>query len=848
MNQLKFATLPLMLLGLLYAGGSGAQDSGTGIDFATGSKVDALVVSPKHHDCDPRGMTWLSPERKRSPSGVLYICAPEVIEKQHNDWLRSGQVGIGWLATSGDTGAANWLRYTDWDDRAIGIFTLSLVRPYDGTYVELRASHAGSDNQYGKLIVGRPGHYKVEAFARSQPNVMSTTARSIWNGVGSHQLTLAGGLEPAQSTPAQVAAVSAAATPMRLQVTRDKQGLGLNYFFSSRWTGYFSATNEERRGARAFGGAFFFNFPFPGNGGAHETPRPIDDSTVNVNSGLRYIGNVWRMDLAYRGSLYRGRRDAFTYENPFALWTVVGGARSISPLLGEFATEPDNDYHDLRATVTRKISMNGELSLSGGGGSMRQNQALLAPANCTGSFGIDLSPLGSPVNPFLFDCADWNTSASLSRRTADLRIDTTQADANLVLQPSHKTTIRANAKFRREDYRNTYLAFNPLTGQWGYIAENGAQGAVVPGEMGIFDPVLSPSVITRIRSLPLDKEIREVSVGGDFRPDRHNTFGVTFTYTDTERSNRERRSVEDSVLKLNWANRTLEWMVFRANYQFLKRKGDEYNFNPYEFTFSSSLPEFVPDPAATPPHTVDALRKYDVAGRDQHKLSFIATLMPTPTTSLGATLRGDWNDYDAELGRQSYDTWGLSFSWDWQPTMQTTASAYIGWDQATLGMANVNEIATAPADPTLGGVVYPESGRWWMEDKHRNRNAGATFTHDFGSVKFDASWSFVHTRGITGFTYASPAALAWPALAEPDMAGRFPQMTYRVNSLGIGLSIPLKDRWALRVFDTYEHSQITDWHYQGLDDGLVIDHRTYLDAGPTGYSANLFGVMLEVKL
>lgn len=847
MKYIKFATSTLILSSLFFAGSTFAQDSGTGIDFAFGSKIDAMVKAP-HHDCDPRGMSWLSAERKRSPSGALYICAPEILAEQHGNWVRSGQLSLGWLFTGGDTSAANWLRYSDWNDHPIGVFGLSMARPSDGTYVELRASHVSSDNQYAKLVAGRAGHYKVEAFARSQPNVMSTTAHSIWNGVGTHQLTLAGGLLPAQNLPEQVAAVSAAATPVRLQVTRDKQGLALNYFFDRRWTGYFGATNEQRKGARAFGGAFFFNYPFPGNGGAHETPRPIDDSTVNVNSGMRYVGNVWRMDLAYRGSLYRSRRDLFTYENPFALWTVVGGATSISPLVGEFATEPDNDHHDLRATLTRKLSMNGELSLSAGGGSMRQNAALLPPANCTGSFGIDLSPLGSPVNPYLFDCADWNTPAALSRRTADLRIDTTQADANLVLQPSQKTTLRANAKFRREDYRNSYLAFNPTTGQWGYVAENGAQGAVVPGEMGIYDPVLTPGVVTRIRSLPLDKEIHEVSVGADFRPDRRNTFGVTYIYTDTERTNRERRSVEDNVLKLNWANRSLDWMVFRANYQFLKRKGDEYNFDPYEFTFSSSLPGFVPDPAAAAPHTVDALRKYDVAGRDQHKLSLIATVMPTSTTSLGATIRGDWNDYDAELGRQNYDTWGFSLSWDWQPTFQTSASAYLGWDRAKLRMANVNEIATAPADPTLGGVVYDERGRWWADDEHRNRNVGATLTHDFGRVTFDASWNFVHTRGVTGFNYASPAALAWPDLAESDMAGRFPQMTYRVNTLGIGLSIPLKDRWALRVFDTYERGQITDWHYQGLNDGLVIDHRTYLDAGPAGYNANLFGVMLEVKL
>ena len=847
MKPIKTAALPLALMAILHAGAGAAQDSGTGVDFAFGSKLDVMASTAL--DCDPRGLSWLQSDNKRTPSGTLYICAPEVVATAHGEWLRSGHATFGWLFAGGDTGSANWLRYSDWSDGfVLGRFGLDLVRPEDGTYVELRASHASADNQYLKATVGRAGKYKAEAFIRSQPNVMSTTARSIWSNSGGNHLALISGLTPAASTPDQVAAVSAAADPMRLQVTRDKQGLAFNYFFDKRWTGYFSATNEERKGARAFGGAFFFNYPFPANGGIYETPRPIEDSTVNLNTGLRYAGNTWRMDLAYNGSLFRSRHTGFIYDNPFALWTVVGGAAAMSPLVGEFANEPDNDYHNLRATLTFKVAMNGELSLSAAGGTMRQNDSLLAPANCVGNFGIDLSPLGSPVNPFLFDCADWNTPAALSRQTADMRIDTSNADANLVLQPNQKTTVRASAKFRREDYRNTYLAFNPLTGQYGYVAENGAQGAVVPGEMGIYDPILTPGVKTRIRSLPLDKEVHELVIGADFRADRKNTFGATYTYTDTERTHRERNSVEDHALKLTWANRALDWMLFRANYQFLKRSGDEYNYDPYEFTFSGSLPGFVYDPATGMPHTVDALRKYDVAGRDQHKLTFIASFMPSSDMSFNATLRGDWNAYDAELGRQNYDTYGFSLSWDWQPTLQTQASAYVGWDHAKLGIANVNEIATAPDDHSLGGAVYDESGRWWVDDTHRNRNVGATFTHQFGRATFDASWNFVHTRGITAYNYASPIALAYPGLAEADLAGRFPQMTYRVNTLSLGLTIPLKDRWSLRLFDTYERGQITDWHYQGLDDGLVIDHRVYLDAGQRGYGANLIGLMLEVKL
>ncbi len=158
-------------------------------------------------------------------------------------------------------------------------------------------------------------------------------------------------------------------------------------------------------------------------------------------------------------------------------------------------------------------------------------------------FGIGLGgslQLG-PQNPFLYNCANWNTTAALSRPTADMRIDTTMLDGRFVLQPTSDLSVRGGLKFNREDYRNAYLAYNPLTGQYGYVSENGAQGSVVPGESGIFDPVTAASSITRVRSLPLDMQTIEGMLGADWKLGAHDTLGATYTYTRYEPSHRERQ-------------------------------------------------------------------------------------------------------------------------------------------------------------------------------------------------------------------------------------------------------------------------------------------------------------------
>ena len=68
------------------------------------------------------------------------------------------------------------------------------------------------------------------------------------------------------------------------------------------------------------------------------------------------------------------------------------------------------------------------------------------------------------------------------------------------------------------------------------------------------------------------------------------------------------------------------------------------------------------------------------------------------------------------------------------------------------------------------------------------------------------------------------------------------------GTLSIGATMPLSPRISLRVFDQYERGRVSDWHYLGFDAGYVVGNRVYTDGGPVSYSANLIGVLLNVKL
>ena len=201
-------------------------DSGVGVDTWRANRLhpdaDASIAAP-----DARGTTWLAPGQRRTPTGNLYMCPAESPEvREHGDWIGYGVVEVGAIATSGDDHNAQWNRYVDWDSGLIlGLLDYTFERPDDGSYANVRASRISDDDEYYQAVFGRAGSYKVQAFLRDMPNVLSHNAKSIWNGVGGNELTLVAPLVPAGSTAEQVAAAHAAAPTRTLLASLSKPTL-----------------------------------------------------------------------------------------------------------------------------------------------------------------------------------------------------------------------------------------------------------------------------------------------------------------------------------------------------------------------------------------------------------------------------------------------------------------------------------------------------------------------------------------------------------------------------------------------------------------------------------------------
>ena len=852
--------LGLCLAGLAMPAFADGSDTMRVGDMQYGNGLDPLGWSPLLWPRDPDGFSHLHDGMKRTPSGVLYNYPPlrsaDIPDPQSDQWVGFGILQLGYLAVNGDDNAEFFRQYTDWDQGLVlGLLALDYYQPSTANFVELRASRVSGNDQFVRLRAGRYGKYKVEAFFRDMPHTVATNSFPFWDGVGSTNLTVPAPLVPGASSVADVAAVAANRPQRTIRLVRTRSGLSLEGNLSRRWIGYAAITNEDRKGTRLWGGPMFFNFPFPSNGGALETVRPIDFRTTDINAGLRFIGPTWRFNSVYTGSFFRNHKDHLNFESPFGLWNVVGTPPVGNIYQGQFSLEPDNDYHNLRLELSRSLPRNGDLSFAAAWGTMRQNDTLLPPVTCTGKGGIFIAP---PAD-FSFNCADWNTPAALSRQTADARIDTALVYAKASFRASPRFGWHAQLRWYKEDNKTNYLSFNPLTGQYGYISENGAQGSVVPGELGIFDPSnpLYWSYVGQVRSIPFAYQESLFELGGDWRVSDTRSLNATFTFDHNQPEHRERKRLDESRLKLAWSDREFAGGTLRASIEHARRSGDRYNYNPYKEFYSEALPGFVVPPLGVLAFTTDAMRKYDMSDRNETKWRAIYIYPIADSATVSATWHGLNDSYDAPVGRHSSRNQGVTLSWDWQPKPETSVGAWIGVDRARIAFANVadNEaiVGADPGqqDPSLGGPLYPYANQWWENSRNRDYNAGFTFKHDFAHrMHFDAAWSWVLTRNKLDWTAASAGAIsgtqqAWAGQVPPG----FPDTDYRLGTLDLGLSFPLAQRVGMRVFGRTWNGSFFDWHYIGLDQIPVVDHRIYTDRGPNrSFTTSVVGVMVNVRL
>jgi hypothetical protein len=660
--------------------------------------VDPVTFGKKY---DEEGLGQRVPAG-RSPIGRLYEMPREPggeADSKSAQWITSGFAEVGGLAVTGDEKAALFRQYKDLKDGAyLNVFGLSMHKPRDARFIEASGGAVGMDDQFYRLRFGRYNDWKVTAWYDGIPHVSTTTYRSVWEGVGSPNLTLAGlmpgGSASANATQANINAALAATPQRELETLRKKAGVRIDKHVSETWNVYASFTNEKREGAQPFAAVFGGG----GGGGNMELPESIDSTTRDFVAGAQYSDRLTSFNVRVAASFFSNDIDTLTFQNP--LYISLNGTSGLAPTAfttGRFDLAPDNQQYNVKAEFARALPdfYRGTFTATAALGTMRQNDRLIAPSEFTLAGGTT-SPGGVPLTNL------WNTTGALSRDHAEARVDTRLVDLGVVLRPLSALDVRGKLRYY-ETLNSTpqYFSCNPLTGQWGRILNDGSGTSLLTANTGTganpagtsataYDSArCNLAAVQAMRLVPVagniplastapDYKQLNGSVMADYRVGRASSVNAALERETFHRDFRARDETHEDKLKLGFVDRGTIEGTMRLTYEYARRGGSDYDPNSYHAIMSAGLG---PTPTAngaavqTWLQSMDQFRMFDLADRRQQVLAGRIDYAIAPSLDGALSVKLKDADYPSEYGRVGHERSG-SATLDLNYVVGPAASVY----------------------------------------------------------------------------------------------------------------------------------------------------------------------------
>jgi Putative outer membrane beta-barrel porin, MtrB/PioB len=891
------------------------------VGAAPGNALNPAPINPSTAGrwMDEEGLGTRIPAA-RTPTGQLYnipLDPGEDPDAKKGDWKTSGFVELGGIRVGGDDRSQGSRNYKDLRTGAyVNNFGVSGEKPDEARFFEAVGGGIGMQDQFYGVQFGRYNDWKVTAFYDGTPQVFTTTYRSLWNGLGSGELTLAtlrpGGTANAATTQANIQSALAATPNSELEVIRKKAGVRLDMNLTDSWKLYASFTEDRRQGARPFGTVFGGG----GGGGNIETAESIDYATHDFLVGVGFNDSLSSFNLRASASFFRNDIDTMTIQNP--LFITTNGSTGLSPTTftqARFDLVPNNEHYNVKGEYARALPdfYRGNLTATVALGSMRQNDSLIAPT---------VFPLtGGTVTAGGVSLANmWNSPEALSQQSARARIDTRLVDLGLSLKPASGLDVKAKVRYYQTSNSMHYLSCNPLTGQWGRLLNDGSglslvTASTIPGDnpsgtsANAFNAancnlaaaqalnLVPSSGNIPIQSIPYDYKQLNESLSADYRLGRASSANAVIERESFRREFRERDETWEDKIKLGYVNRgAIEGMI-RLSYEYDRRRGSEYNQNPYEPFLSAS---FGPTPVANTAamsswfHTIEQFRSFDLADRNQNVLNGRINYAFRPDLDGAMTLQLKDAEFPSPLGRTGRQrSNSVTFDLSYQSGSTAVLYSFYSYQQGAMEQKGVQPntcilgntyyfysngaVQTAvtgaapPAIPAGTSLVatqnvvagnwmavcgmaaatsplFPDSRGWDVSSKDRNGVIGVGLKYDFGKVRLDTNFSRSLGRTLINYTY-NPAGLGMTPVQAALAGSGLSDLTFAQSVFNASVLVPLDKNVTLRVLLRYESGRIRDWHYDGVAaNPMPANNAAYLDAAPQDYRTTLIGFLFQVRM
>jgi len=659
--------------------------------------------------------------------------------------------------------------------------TISLATKNGLYFADAWAQNVGRNNQSYLLDVGKAGVAYFEFGFDQTPHLYSTSAVSIWGGVGTNTLTTPFnfGISPASTFAAQNAinnAILAGANIIPIGIER------------STVSGSYRATptpdtdfQVEYSGTRREGTQLQWAIIEQGFGSpALQLPKPVADTTQNIGASGEYVGTTfwgtkYNVKAGYSASIYTDDFSMFTFQNPF------GNGTQANPSVGFMSTPPNNNAQTFTVTSGVDLPYKARWMSTVSYTMNRQDDPFgpftVNPLCCTG---------GPPPAPL---------PGGLNGQINTLLINEV---INAQLTPDLKSTFKA----RYYDY------------------DNGTPNIIIPTYV-LAD--VSLKVAPDVPRDPLLISYLKENASEDlaWRVNGWLTVGALGAWERWDRDHMD-ANVTDEYTEKFYANaRTWDIGTLRASVEFDERRYETYDYLDYVARLTY----------INPGETVNSslMRMFDMANRDRVKSNLLWQIdLPggfSITPNLG--LRFDNYDLDPTIGTfgvQTDNVWNAGADVAYTFTRGITFLASWNHEQHLEGLTGAQGSTVVGTGVTTTNNVYGAQ----MNDYTDTFLVGANFELVPERDDFKFTYTYVHDREVWNTGIVAAAAGQPTNFSQfPDVINDFQRIdaVYKhrfdpdwVRKAGFTGDVVAKLRY------TWERNAVTNWQDIDVPDVWFLDN------------------------
>jgi MtrB/PioB family decaheme-associated outer membrane protein len=681
----------------------------------------------------------------------------------------------------------------------------------DGRYsVDFWADNVGYDNQHYDLSIYEPGRQYFNVGWDQTPHLLSTSAKTLFGGVGSTRLTV----DPATRTFLQSQSVLAAQTqanrnnidqfiggvppfggagfpaPMyniELKTLREKFTAGYRNTMWDDWDFIVDYSHEQRTGTRPLGIGWGVSTTTPNprpSTGSIEVPQPLDDRTQNANAYGEYVGTTpwgtrWNTQLKYTGSFYTNDNKSLDVDNPFCRTCSAIGPAPFGPSLLRYGLYPDNNVNGATWNLATELPFKTRFTSNLQYMAFRQNDPFINDATNGLTFGnggaltvVGPFPSTSQLRPYPASSLNGEVNAFLTNNVFYTRVT-----------PELTNTARVRY-YDRQDNTPTLTFLN-------YAYADGGLATTQP-------LTREPQSYTRLN---IEDDLK-------WQANRTWTFGIGYFFERYTYQNGEVDATNESGAKAYVNVTPWSWLTGLASVQYAQRRYDHW------LATSTDL-------------ATAAMRQFFVQNRDQTKASAIVQLQLTKDIAISPNGGVRWIEYPTDavinqlnlvtnsLGTQYDRSWNAGADLTVRVTPELRATFGYNYEEHQLYMQSC-----------CGGAAggFTDSNKWSSQIVQRYNTFVASALWNAIPGKLDILADYViafaseannsigcasNLNNCTGKFFPTDPAVVWPT--ETNNFQRFNVVAKYyvdptvVKQMGLVGNVTLKARY------TWERNNVDNW-------------------------------------